>query len=79
MKPTSGQFPSCDSCGKPIAGKVNEVSTRGARGSNVFHSTPEECASANPGPSDRRRPKGTQLANKITGAKDTEPEDKIYD
>ena len=79
MKPTSEQFPSCDSCGKPIAGKVNEVKTRGLTRSNRFHSTPEECASANPGPTDRRRPKGTPLANKITGVKDTEPEDKNYD
>lgn len=80
MKPTSEQFPTCDSCGKPIAGKVNEVKTRGARGNNVFHSTPEECAAANPPrPAGSIRPKGTPLANKITGVKDSEPEDKIYD
>jgi hypothetical protein len=81
MNPDKGQFPSCDSCGKPIAGKVKEVKTRGARGNNVFHSTPEECASANPGPTDPRdrRQKVARLANKITGVKDAEPEDKIYD
>jgi hypothetical protein len=81
MKPDKEQFPSCDSCGKPIAGEVNEVKTRGARGSNVFHKTPEECATAAPGRKPLpNRPKGTPLlANKITGIKDSEPEDKIYD
>ena len=80
MKPNEEQFPSCGSCGKPIAGEVNEVKTRSARGNDVFHKTPEECAAA-PGKTPmHNRPKGSdRLPYKITGAKDAEPEDKIYD
>lgn len=45
MKKDKDQFPSCDSCGKPISGDVNVVkSNKSAAANQNFHKTPEECA-----------------------------------
>jgi hypothetical protein len=47
MKPSKKQFDinHCDSCGKPILGKVNSVSNS-RLGTQHFHADPMDCASA---------------------------------
>jgi hypothetical protein len=73
MKPEKAQFPDCDSCGKPIIGKVNTVNTRGLGSTQSFHSTPEECESAELRPFARRRSASKlDKGALITGTKDRE-------
>lgn len=47
MKPSKKQFDvdTCDSCGKPILGKVNSV-PNSKIGMQSFHADPMDCASA---------------------------------
>ena len=72
MKPEKAQFPDCDSCGKPIIGKVNTVNTRGLS-TQSFHSTPEECATAERLPIARQRSSSRiDKGSIITGTRDRE-------